>query len=192
MPEITETLHVTTREDWRSWLAKNHADVEEIWLVYYKKHTGLPRVAYGDAVEEAICFGWIDGIIKRIDEDRYTQRFSPRKRKSAWSALNRRRAGKMIAERRMTDAGLLATQSAKEDGTWEMPERDLTQLTMPADLREALATESGALDNFIKLAPSHQRNYFGWIEEAKKEATRRRRINITVQRSLDKMGPGMM
>jgi len=89
--KITKTLYVTTRDEWRSWLEKNHKSEKEIWLIYYKKHTGKPRIPYDDAVEEALCFGWIDSIIKRIDEKKYAQKFSPRKQNSVWSDLNKKR-----------------------------------------------------------------------------------------------------
>jgi uncharacterized protein YdeI (YjbR/CyaY-like superfamily) len=103
---ISRTLHVTTRARWRRWLAEHHGKESEIWLVYNKKASGLPRVAYDEAVEEALCFGWIDGITKPIDEDRYAQRFTPRREKSNWSDLNRRRFAKLVKERRMTPAGM--------------------------------------------------------------------------------------
>ncbi len=103
--KITKTLYVTTRDEWRSWLEENHKSEKEIWLIYYKKHTGKPRIPYDDAVEEALCFGWIDSIIKRIDEEKYTQKFSPRKQNSAWSDLNKKRVKKLIEEGKMTKAG---------------------------------------------------------------------------------------
>jgi len=103
--EITKTLYITTRAKWRKWLEKNHNTEKEIWLIYYKKHTGKPRIPYDDAVEEALCFGWIDSIIKRIDEEKYTQNFSPRKQNSVWSDLNKKRVKKLIEEGKITKAG---------------------------------------------------------------------------------------
>ena len=192
MPEITNSLHVTTRAEWRDWLERNHSDVDEIWLVYYKKHTGLPRVAHGDAVEEALCFGWIDGIIKRIDEDRYTQRFTPRRENSRWSELNIKRAEKMIATGRMNTAGYASVDAAKSRGLWDEPKKAPVDLPVPADLKEALATEEKARENFRNMAPSHRRQYIGWIEEAKREATRLKRIKVTVERLKENVKPGMM
>jgi uncharacterized protein YdeI (YjbR/CyaY-like superfamily) len=101
-----ELLHVTSRDAWRAWLARHHDTKTEIWLVFHKKHTGQPGVAYGDAVEEALCFGWIDSIVRRLDEDRYAQKFTPRKPKSNWSDSNLRRFARMVGEGRMTAAGL--------------------------------------------------------------------------------------
>lgn len=104
--DIGKTLYVTTRKDWRAWLDKNHQKEKEIWLVYYKKHANMPRIPYNDAVEEALCFGWIDSTVKRIDEDKYTQRFSPRSNKSQWSEMNKERARRLIEQKKMTQAGL--------------------------------------------------------------------------------------
>ena len=105
--KITKTLYVTNRKEWRNWLLNNFDSKPEIWLIYYKKHTGKPRILYNDAVEEALCFGWIDSTIKRVDEEIYVQKFTPRKARSIWSDLNRKRAEKMINAGLMTSAGLI-------------------------------------------------------------------------------------
>lgn len=99
--KITNMLYVTNRKDWRTWLGKNHDIEKEVWLIYYKKHTETARIPYDDAVEEAICFGWIDSTVKKIDEDRYAQKFTPRKGRSKWSQKNIKRAEKMIQEGKM-------------------------------------------------------------------------------------------
>jgi uncharacterized protein YdeI (YjbR/CyaY-like superfamily) len=104
--EIGETLYLTSRAEFRKWLARNHGSRKEIWLVQYKKATGKPSINYADAVEEAICFGWIDGFEKGIDTERYATRFTPRRPKSNWTETNRQRARKMITDGRMTEAGL--------------------------------------------------------------------------------------
>src|SRR5437763_14926169 len=101
-----KTLYVRTRDEWRAWLARHHQSETEIWLIYYKKHSGRPRIPYEDAVEEALCFGWIDSIVKAIDGETVAQKFTPRRDSSKWSALNRRRVRKLIQEGRMTEAGL--------------------------------------------------------------------------------------
>lgn len=105
---IGKTLYVTKRADWRKWLREHSDKTPEIWLIYYKKETGKPRISYDDAVEEALCFGWIDSIEKRIDHERFAQRFSPRRKTSVLSEPNRKRLQKLIAERKMTPAGLAA------------------------------------------------------------------------------------
>lgn len=111
--KTTKKLYVKSRDEWRSWLQNNHAAEKEIWLIYYKKHTGKPRIPYDDAVEEALCFGWIDSIVKRIDDEKYIQKYTPRKDKSIWSELNKKRTEKMIKQGRMTEAGLIKIQKAK-------------------------------------------------------------------------------
>jgi uncharacterized protein YdeI (YjbR/CyaY-like superfamily) len=166
-------VHPTTRADWRSWLAAHHDRETEIWLVYNKRHTGEPRVEYDDAVEEALCFGWIDSIVRTIDADRYAQKFTPRKAKSKWSELNRRRFAKMVAEGKMTAAGLAKAPPKEEEGAAPKP---IMGDTVPAYIEEALRADGVAWVNFSQLAPSHRRMYVRWIEDAKKEETRRKRL----------------
>src|SRR3954468_24732700 len=128
-------LHPTTRADWRSWLAANHDRETEIWLVYNKRHTGEPRVEYDDAVEEALCFGWIDSIVRTIDADRYAQKFTPRKAKSKWSALNRERFARMVCEGKMTAAGLAKSPPEENEGVAsKSPAEDV----VPSYIEEAL------------------------------------------------------
>jgi uncharacterized protein YdeI (YjbR/CyaY-like superfamily) len=166
-------LHPTTRAAWRSWLAANHDRETEIWLVYNKRHTGEPRVEYDDAVEEALCFGWIDSIVRTIDADRYAQKFTPRKAKSKWSELNRERFVRMVREGKMTAAGLAKSPPADvAEAKAKAPADD----AVPDYIEEALRDNGAAWTNFSKLAPSYRRLYVRWIEDAKKEETRRKRL----------------
>src|ERR1044072_1059586 len=105
MKQTPKTLYIADRRAWRAWLEENHARETEVWLVYYKKHTGRPRIPYDDAVEEALCFGWIDSTVRRLDEERFLQKFTPRKLKSNWCESNVKRARRLIAEGLMTKAG---------------------------------------------------------------------------------------
>jgi uncharacterized protein YdeI (YjbR/CyaY-like superfamily) len=114
----TEELHMTSRGNWRSWLKKNYHIKKEAWLIFYKKHTSKPNVTYDEAVEEALCFGWIDSTIKRIDDEKFARKFTPRKPNSKWSESNKKRAEKMITQRRMTKAGLELIHQAKQRGQW--------------------------------------------------------------------------
>lgn len=177
--EVSKSIYVTNRDDWREWLKKNHASEKGIWLIYYKKHTGKSRIAYGDAVEEALCFGWIDSTIKRIDDEKYAQKFTPRKGKSRWSALNKRRVRKMMREGRMTEAGL-----AKVKGVDLSDKREVKpskrRLSIPPDVREALAENKKVWDNFSNLAFSYKRQYIGWITSAKKDETKKRRLKEAI------------
>ncbi|MDY6958805.1 MAG: YdeI/OmpD-associated family protein [Halobacteriota archaeon] len=180
---------MTDRDEWRSWLAGHHETEDEIWLIYYKKHTGKPRIPYDDAVEEAICFGWIDGTVKKIDEEQYAQRYTPRKKRSVWSDLNKSRARKMIESGKMTSAGLekLGDHLKEESSSPKVEE-----LTIPLDLKDALISDPQAWENFSNFAPSYRRDYIGWILAAKREDTRQRRISAVVKRSKDNIKPGMM
>ena len=171
-----KTVHVTDREAWRAWLKENHDKEKEVWLIFYKKHTGKPRVAYNDAVEEALCFGWIDSIVKRIDEETYAQKFTPRKAESKWSEHNKRRVEKMIKEGRMTEIGLALVKAAKQSGAWERVIQPYKIDTLPPGLEEELSAHPTAWENFNRLAPSQQRQYIGWITAAKKEETRQKRL----------------
>jgi len=109
------------RKDWRDWLQRNHAEQSEVWVVFFKKTAPRSNLSYNDAVEEAICFGWVDGIKRSIDEQRYMHRFSPRKPDSKWSESNKQRVRRMRDAGKMTDAGEQAIRRAKESGRWDRP-----------------------------------------------------------------------
>lgn len=158
---------------------KNHTSEKGIWLIYYKKHTGRPSISYTDAVEEAICFGWIDGQIKKIDDDQYKQRFTPRKPKSLWSEINTERAKKMIDQGCMTPRGL----ETFEEGT-KTKERvpSSKNFVVPSYFMTALSKNKNARDNFQRFSPSAQLAYVYWITSAKTEDTRQKRIIKTIER----------
>jgi uncharacterized protein YdeI (YjbR/CyaY-like superfamily) len=177
-----ELLYIANRQDWRIWLENHHDKKKEIWLIYYKKHTGKPRIPYDDAVEEAICFGWIDTTVKRIDDEKFAQKFTPRQEKSQWSELNKKRARKMIKEGRMTKAGLAKIKELlKSDKKGLKPKPVKKKLPMPSDLKKALERNKKARANFQNFATSYQQLYIGWIISAKKEETRERRIKRAVK-----------
>ena len=180
--EISEQFYAKTRADWREWLGENYQIKNEIWLIFHKKHTKVQCVSYDDAVEEAICFGWIDSLVKRIDDEKYAQKFTPRKKTSKWSLLNIKRAKKMIVEGKMTDAGL-AHYKQMEKGIQKIVPQKIyeKELVIPEDLKEALSKNEKAQQNFNNFAFSYKRNYVGWIINAKKEETRLRRIKQAVE-----------
>lgn len=180
MPKIFEMkkrFTPTSRNAWRAWLTRHHDSETEVWLIFHKRHTGKPTLSYNDAVEEAVCFGWIDGLKRRLDEERYTHRFSPRKPDSRWSETNVKRAARMEKAGHMTDAGRVAIAAAKRRGTWRMtagkPEIDSD---MPDELAALLRENSRAAGFFESLAPSYQRQFTVWINVAKRADTRRKRI----------------
>lgn len=168
------------RKAWRDWLERNHASRSEVWLVFYKQHTGKPTLTYGDAVEEAICFGWIDGVKRSIDADRYTHRFSPRKTDSRWSATNRKRAGRMDRAGLMHAAGRKAIRAARRNGLWDARPRTI-DLSLPDDLGEKLRKHRKAREFFDSLAPSYRKQFIGWINSAKRPETRQRRLSETIE-----------
>lgn len=169
-------LYVFNRQDWRKWLEENHLSKKEIWLVYYKKHTGKDRVDYNDAVEEALCFGWIDSIIRKIDDEKFAQKFTPRKASSNWSESNKKRIAKLEKLGIMSEAGIKSVQSAQETGKWDEI-IDFPKLTeIHPDFETALKKHPVASEYFMSLAPSYKKHYVGWISAAKKDETRKRRI----------------
>ncbi|UCD97142.1 MAG: YdeI/OmpD-associated family protein [Candidatus Bathyarchaeota archaeon] len=178
---MNDELYVVNRSDWRKWLSRNHDTVEAVWLVYFKKHTGKPRIPYDDAVEEAICFGWIDSLVKRVDDEKYIQKFSPRKTGSTWSELNKKRAETMISEGKMTEAGLIKIEDAKKSGEWFRNPISKGSLAVPSFIQAALNGNLKAKKNFDRLAPTYKRHYIGWITSAKKEETRRRRLKEALE-----------
>ncbi len=172
---MAEELYVAGRDEWRSWLWKNHGVKGEVWLIFYKKHTGKPCVSYDDAVEEALCFGWIDSVVRRVDDERYVRKFTPRKAGSVWSEANKRRVEKLMREKRMTEAGSARVSEAKESGEW-FKSGVKKEFKVPRFMEEALAANKKALENFNKLAPSYRRQLVGWVSSAKREKTRKKRL----------------
>jgi uncharacterized protein YdeI (YjbR/CyaY-like superfamily) len=173
-------LYVTNRNDWRNWLEKNHDAAKEVWLIYYKKHTGKPSISYEDTVEEALCFGWVDSILKRLDDDRCARKFTPRKSSSSWSESNKKRAEKMIREQRMTETGMERIREARERGEWSRAREVRKELAVPSFIQEALAENEKARAFFETLANSYKRQIVGWVSSAKKEETRARRLTEVI------------
>ena len=180
--EIRKTLYVTSREEWRSWLTKHYQSETEVWLIYYKKHTGRPRISYDHAVEEALCFGWVDSIVKRMDDEKFAQKFTPRRDSTKWSALNKRRLRKLIREGRMIEAGLAKIDLAmlSEEAQAQQSKGDLGDLDIPRFVKKALMANAKAWENFRSLTPSRRRAYIHLIMDAKKEETRERRLREAV------------
>jgi len=178
-----ELLYTTTAFEWHSWLeAHNAKEPGEIWLVFFRKATGKPSMEYEEAIDEAICFGWVDSIIKKIDSERYAVKFTPRKQESHWSQSNRNRVQRLTTEGRMIPAGLAKVQAAKAMGTWDPPAPARARDEIPVELLEALEKNVKARRTFEHLAPSHRRQYAGWIADAKRRETRERRAAEAVSR----------
>jgi len=177
-----------SRQEWRAWLEVNHASCSEIWIQYFKRHTGKETIVYKEALEEALCFGWIDGMVKRIDDDRYIQRFTPRRSRSNWSEVNIRLALKLLQEGKMNPAGL-KFRDQWIPTTAEKVSRKLIHADVN-EWEEALIHYPIAAANFNKLPPSHKKQYMLWIMDAKRPETRLKRISeaIAVLEKGEKLG----
>lgn len=173
-------VQIESRAEWRAWLAANHESAESIWLVTFKKGSGRPYVPYDDVVEEAICFGWVDSLPRRLDEERTMLLLSPRKPGSAWSKVNKERAERMNAAGKMKPAGLTKIEQSKEDGSWTFLD-DVEALVVPEDLSAALEGHENAAENFAAFPPSSKRGILEWIKQAKKPETRGKRIRETAE-----------
>jgi uncharacterized protein YdeI (YjbR/CyaY-like superfamily) len=188
--EIGETLLAPTREVWRAWLEQHHATSAEIWLVLGKKGSGVKTVTLEEATEEAICFGWVDSIQKRVDDRTHVLRFTPRKAKSVWSQSNVDRVRRLTEQGKMTPAGLAAVEAGKASGQWEAATQRDVLLARPEELEAALATRPGARDGFARLPDSLKKQFIYWVASAKREETRRRRIDEVIRRSEEAVAHG--
>ncbi len=178
-----DAVHFEDGPAWRKWLRKNHAREREVWLLIHKKSAGGQGIPYERAVEEAVCFGWIDGKLRRIDDRRHMIRFTPRKPGSVWSKSNRERAERMIQKRLMTRAGLESVRVAKKNGRWAEAYAPSEVPDMPEDLSSALRADERAAKNFGSFANSYKTTYVYWVLGAKREETRAKRIQEVVRRA---------
>jgi uncharacterized protein YdeI (YjbR/CyaY-like superfamily) len=188
-PGAAGTFYAPDRAAWRAWLEENHAGAAEVWLLFYKKHTGEPCVTLDEAVEEAMCFGWVDSLLRRIDDRCHKLRFTPRKPGGQWAQSNKDRVERLTAAGRMAPAGLAVVDAAKADGSWDA----LTSLdldTTPPDLKAALARVPEAARRWRAWPPSHRRAYIGHVLQAKRPETRARRIDFVVRRAAAGLRPG--
>ena len=189
--ELANAILFKNGKEWRSWLEKNHKRINEVWLIHYKKSSSKKKLNHFDAVEEAICFGWIDSKLKKIDEERFILRYSPRKAKSVWSKINKETAEKMVSLGRMTDSGFEKIKEAKKHGYWNRAYTNLIKEKCPIDLKDALLENKKAWNNFQNFANSYRNTYIGWVKNAKTDTTRKRRILEVVKRSLNNKKPGI-
>ncbi len=174
-----ETFSPKSRQEWRDWLQENHDKKQSIWLIYFKKESKQSSVVYNDAVDEALCFGWIDSKSKPIDSDRYMQFFCKRKPKSVWSKINKAKIERLTEEGLMTQAGLDCIEVAKQNGSWTILD-DAEELVIPKDLEEAFQLKPNAKNYFLNLSRSDKRNILSWLVLAKRPETRQNRIDEIV------------
>lgn len=168
-----ETLDIRDRRRWRAWLARHHASSPGVWLVFHKDHTGVKRIAYEDSVREALCFGWIDSLIKRLDDDRYARKFTPRKAASKWSALNRKRWAELEAAGLLARPGRAASPTHRVSAPPAIPR-------LPAYVATALKANGRAWAFFRTLAPTYKRHFVAWIHTARRPETREKRIRESI------------
>ena len=189
-----KATHPKTRGQWRKWLEKNHSTAPGIWMIYYKKETGKRKFDMPDAVEEALCFGWIDSVAQKLDDERSMQKFTPRKPKSIWSKINKKRIEKLIEQKLMKPAGLATIERAKENGSWDtLNSSDLhtDNNSMPDDLEKALSKNKKALANFLAFPPSYRKRFLFWIDSAKTPLTKAVRIKQTLLMAAANKKPGL-
>jgi uncharacterized protein YdeI (YjbR/CyaY-like superfamily) len=171
----SEQFYAAGRKEWREWLEKHHRSVQSVWLVQYKKNTDMPTLSWSEAVDEALCFGWIDSTRKTLDSERFIQFFCPRKSGSAWSKINKEKVEHLIAEGMMTAAGLESIATAKQNGSWSILD-DVEDLKIPKDLVAALKKQKKAREYFDALSKSVKKMMLYWIVSAKRPETREKRI----------------
>jgi uncharacterized protein YdeI (YjbR/CyaY-like superfamily) len=170
-----ETYYPKSQADWRKWLKQNHQSKQAVWLVYYKSSTKVASISWSEAVDEALCFGWIDSTKKTIDKERYMQYFSRRKSTSTWSKINKDKVAKLIQNNRMTEAGFDSIATAKENGTWTLMD-DIEKLIIPEDLRIALNQNERSMEFFQSQSKSIKKSMLHWVVIAKRMETRKKRI----------------
>jgi uncharacterized protein YdeI (YjbR/CyaY-like superfamily) len=187
-----EELYFPNANEWRNWLKEHHSQIESIWLIFYKKSVGKPTMDYESAVEEALCYGWIDSIKKNIDNERYVFKFSPRKDVSKWSESNKKRVSRLMRQKRMTKYGMLKVKAAKANGMWDKPGRPEIPQEIPPKFLSALERNETAYRYFTSLAPSYRKQYIGWIATAKRAETQEQRVIKSIKLLEDGKKLGMV
>ncbi len=183
-----ETYCPKSQIDWRKWLEKNHQSKQSVWLIYFKSSTKVPSLSWSEAVDEALCFGWIDSTKKTIDNERYMQYFSKRKPKSNWSKINKEKIDKLIQNNLMTKAGFDSIEIAKENGSWILLD-DVENLIIPEDLRIALNKNESSMGFFQSQSKSNKKVMLYWVVSAKRIETREKRIAEIVQSAVKGIRP---
>ena len=180
-----------TRSEFRKWLEKNHEKETEIWLIFYKVKSGKLSVKYHEAVEEALCFGWIDSVVRRIDDEKHMQRYSPRKPRSVWAESNKKRVADLIKRGKMRESGIKMVEIAKKNGMWDKINEVDLNTEVPAELETAFKTNSKAKALFGKLSPSRRKQFIWWIRSAKRNETIEKRVKETLRLLEENKSPGI-
>ena len=170
------TIHPSNRKAWRAWLEAHHATDQSVWVIFSKKKNGVRDLSWSEAVDEALCFGWIDSRARPLDEDRYMQFFSRRKPKSVWSKINKDKVRQLIADGLMTEAGLKSIEVAQQNGSWNALD-EVEEMIIPKDLEKAFRKHKGSKKHFESIPKSIRKAILQWIAMAKRPETRERRVN---------------
>lgn len=173
---VIEHFYPVTKQHWREWLEKNHMHQDAVWLIHYKQNSGKPTISWSDAVDEALCFGWIDSKGITIDEISFKKYYCKRKPNSTWSKVNKEKLRQLIEENKMTDAGLACVEVAKQNGSWTILD-DVEELIIPNDLAKAFRHAKSSEAYYLSLSKSKQKLLLQWIALAKQPLTRQRRID---------------
>ncbi len=183
-----EMFYLATPQEWRLWLQENHRSKQSVWLIHYNKKSGIPTISWSDAVDEALCFGWIDSTRKTLDHERYIQFFCKRKSKSVWSKINKAKVEQLIEAGRMSQAGYESIETAKQNGSWAILD-EVEELKIPADLEAEFNAKPGSMDFFLSLSKSVRKSMLQWIILAKRPETRQNRIGEIAERAAQKLKP---
>jgi uncharacterized protein YdeI (YjbR/CyaY-like superfamily) len=183
-----ETFCPISRQDWRKWLKENHSLKQSVWLVYHKKKMDRPTITYHEAVEEALCFGWIDSTRTSLGDDKFMQFFCKRKPKSVWSRINKEKIQQLIGEGLMTQAGYQSIETAKQNGSWTILD-GVENLKIPEDLADGFENNPGSMDYFTSLSKSVRKSILQWLVLAKRSETRQKRINEIATLAAQQMKP---
>jgi uncharacterized protein YdeI (YjbR/CyaY-like superfamily) len=173
--EEQDHFYFKNAQEWREWLHENHQTASRVYLIFYRVDSEKESMRWEEAVQVAICYGWIDSTVKRLDDERRRQMFTPRKDKSVWSKLNKTYIEKLIAENLMHESGLRKIEIAKQNGSWESLDHVENHI-MPDDLKTAFEQNKTALENYNKFSPSYRKSYLYWLNQAKRDKTRKARI----------------
>ncbi len=183
-----ETFCPTSQTDWRKWLMLNHKTKQSVWLVLYKKQSKIPTISWGTAVDEALCFGWIDSKRKPIDNEKFIQFFCRRKPNSTWSKINKEKVLQLIKQKFMTKAGLDIIEAAKQNGSWTILD-NVEELQLPNDLAKEFRNKAGSRKFFLSLSKSVRKSILQWLALAKRPETRQKRISEIAELASHKLKP---
>lgn len=187
-PTITTSFYPANRHEWRQWLQNNHHRAPSVWLVYYRTSSGVSSLTHSEAVDEALCFGWIDSLRKSLDDERFIQFFTKRKPNSGWSKVNKAKIERLIKAGLMTEAGFTSIKTAKKNASWTVLDK-VEKLSLPKDLAAAFKPHRGAKAFFLGLSRSSRKALLQWVVLAKRPETRQSRINEVAVMAAQKLKP---